>query len=114
MKSLLQYGADANGPRKIDREADDSLKPQFHKTPFIYAIWWNRRCVDALEVVQLLVDHNADINHGEITPLQLARYFGRPETENLLSQHGAKDDGDPTRSIVADYVNKFREDCDVY
>jgi ankyrin repeat protein len=76
------------------------------------ALWWGSLrwgSSRALEVVKLLIDHGADVNHGEVTPFQLARYFGKPEFESLLLQHGAADHGDPTRSI-AGYVDELVSD----
>ena len=112
VKILLQYGADVHGSREIDRESDGRLKGNFDKTPLMYAIRSNAGCSDALEVVQLLIEHGADVNHGDIKPLQLARYFNIPEVENLLLRYGAKDCGDATLS-VENYVEELMDD-DIY
>ncbi|RMJ23515.1 hypothetical protein PHISP_05609 [Aspergillus sp. HF37] len=61
--------------------------------PLMFALL--RRSSSALEVVKLLIDYGADVNRGEVTPFHLARYFGKPEFESLLRQHGAMDHGDP-------------------
>ncbi|RMJ27936.1 ankyrin repeat protein [Aspergillus sp. HF37] len=108
VKVLLEYGADVHGARESDRESDGRLKPKF-KTALVFAIWW--RSSSALEVVKLLIEHGADINHGEVTPFQLARYFGKPEFESLLLQHGAADHGEPTHHI-AHYVDELRGEWD--
>jgi ankyrin repeat protein len=105
-KLLLQYGADVHGSRESDREPDGRLKHQF-KPPLMFALLWGSS--SALEVVKLLIEHGADVNHGAVSPFQLARYFGRPEFESLLLQHGAVDHGDPAR-FAADYVDELRKE----
>lgn len=100
---LLDYGANVDGSREADREPDGRLRPQFQKTPLAFAVCWKFFVLGALEMVKLLIDKGARLNHGKISCLRLARFSGNREIENLLLQHGAIDNSDPSCS-VADYI----------
>lgn len=95
VKTLLDFGADVNGSRKADREPDGRLKPEFDRKPLVLAIHQG-----LLDVVELLISKDADINHGQIPPLRLARFYQKREIETLLLRHGAVDNSDPTFSVT--------------
>lgn len=57
------------------------------KTALIVACIYGRR-----DIVALLCESGADINHGDIegwTPLHYAAYYGQPQIAEILLKHGA-------------------------
>lgn len=101
IKALLDHGADPNGLRPIDLLPTGQVKYRTFRTPLLLAIIMNKP--ETARIVKTLLDHGADVNLGRISPLRLSQFFGQKDVENLLREHGARDNSDPDCPI-SDFV----------
>jgi ankyrin repeat protein len=90
--SLLHYAADSQEITKL--LLDHGAKPNVRERGFGYTpLHWAARNGHAA-VVQLLVEHGANVNakdYEEETALRRAREYGHEEIAQLLRKHGAKE-----------------------
>lgn len=101
IKALLDDGADPNGLRPIDLLPTGQVKYRTFRTPLLLAIIMNEP--GTAQIVKTLLNHGADVNMGRISPLRLSQFFGQKDIENLLREHGARDNSDPDCPI-SDFV----------
>ncbi|KAJ5680260.1 hypothetical protein N7536_011399 [Penicillium majusculum] len=101
IKALLDDGADPNGLRPIDLLPTGQVKYRTFRTPLLLAIIMNEP--GTAQIVKTLLNHGADVNMGRISPLRLSQFFGQKDVENLLREHGARDNSDPDCPI-SDFV----------
>ncbi|KAJ5593128.1 hypothetical protein N7537_010032 [Penicillium hordei] len=101
IKALLDHGADPNGLRPIDLLPTGQVKYRTFRTPLLLAIIMNKP--ETAQIVKTLLDHGADVNMGRISPLRLSQFFGQKDVENLLREHGARDNSDADCPI-SDFV----------
>lgn len=107
VKTLLAHGANVDGVRRSDLEPDGRLDPRTRQTPLLFALAWPYEPEIALQLIKILVENGADVNCGRVSPLRLARFFGRHEAENLLLQHGGVDNSDHDVAIP-DYAEELQ------
>ncbi|KAJ5837197.1 hypothetical protein N7447_003223 [Penicillium robsamsonii] len=92
IKILLGHGADSNGLRPIDLLHMGQVKSRTFRTPLLLAIVMKKP--ETAQIVRTLLNHGADVNMGRISPLRLSQFFGQGDVENLLREHGARDNSD--------------------
>lgn len=80
VKALLDHGADVHHTRRMVGLAKDEKDSRQAIPILLYAVYAGD---DGLDVVNLLVQHGADVNEGFISPLRLARQLNT----TLVCQH---------------------------
>ncbi|KXG45354.1 uncharacterized protein PGRI_042670 [Penicillium griseofulvum] len=105
IKALLHHGADPNGLPLVDLEPMGQAESRTFRTPLLLAIINN--IPETAHIVRTFINHGADVNMGRISPLRLSQFFGQGDVENLLREHGARDNSDPD-CLIPDFVRVLK------